>query len=119
MNHFDRKEGSFMKGKRGLRAGALLCVAALGCALGAGCSGGEVAEPVYEDNKALHIGAWVAPPPDFISDETYKVFMPCMRARMPTPSRRWNWRISTALSIWCGTGAWVPFRKRISIWCRK
>ena len=52
-----------MKGKRGLRAGALLCVAALGCALGAGCSGGEVAEPVYEDNKALHIGAWVAPPP--------------------------------------------------------
>jgi len=72
MNHFDRKEGSFMKGKRGLRVGALLCVAALGCALGAGCSGGEVAEPVYEDNKALHIGAWVAPPPDFISDETYK-----------------------------------------------
>lgn len=90
MNHFDRKEGSFMKGKRGLRAGALLCVAALGCALGAGCSGGEVAEPVYEDNKALHIGA-LGGAARRISSATKPtrpwpirvsiVFMPCMRAR--------------------------------------
>ena len=31
-----------------------------------------VPEPVYEDNKTLHIGAWIAPPPGFINDKTYK-----------------------------------------------
>ena len=31
-----------------------------------------VPEPVFEDNKTLHIGAWIAPPPGFINDETYK-----------------------------------------------
>lgn len=31
-----------------------------------------VREPVFEDNKTLHIGAWIAPPPGFVNDKTYR-----------------------------------------------
>lgn len=51
--------------------------------MAAGCLGGcapqvtvidpnSVREPLYEDNKTLHIGAWIAPPPGYINDKTYK-----------------------------------------------
>ena len=41
--------------------------------LAAGCSNNKpVIEPVYDEEKTIHIGAWVAPPPGFINNETYK-----------------------------------------------
>ena len=60
-----------MKKARIIRLAACACAATLCCGLISGCTG-KVKEPVYEDNKELHIGAWVSPPPGFINDDTYK-----------------------------------------------
>ena len=60
-----------MKKLRLLRGIAIACILGTGCAMLSGCAG-QVTEPVYEDNQTLHIGAWVAPPPQYINDDTYK-----------------------------------------------
>jgi hypothetical protein len=36
------------------------------------CNTGPGVTPVFSENKQLHIGAWVAPPPAYINDNTYK-----------------------------------------------
>jgi len=38
----------------------------------ASCSSGAGETPVFEDNKTIHIGAWVSPPSEFINDQTYR-----------------------------------------------
>lgn len=56
--------------KRAARGVAALLAAGLALQLAA-CSA-EVKEPVYEDNQQIAIGAWIAPPPGYINNETYK-----------------------------------------------
>lgn len=60
-----------MNGKSMFRAAALFCAVSAVAASVSGCSG-EIAEPNYRDDKTLHIGAWVSPPPGYINDSTYK-----------------------------------------------
>ena len=64
--------------KRGL---CLLLVTVTAMGAFAGCAPKEetqvidpelVREPVYEDNKTLHIGAWIAPPPGYANDDTFR-----------------------------------------------
>lgn len=51
---------------------SLLLVSTLLLGLLTGCSQEPIVEPTYEDNQTLLIGAWVAPPPEFMNDETYQ-----------------------------------------------
>ena len=50
----------------------LTAIILLAAAVIVGCGTKGVTEPVYENNKTLHIGAWVAPPPGYITDAAYR-----------------------------------------------
>jgi hypothetical protein len=51
---------------------SLLLILTLIMGLLAGCQQEPIVEPDYEDNQTLLIGAWVAPPPEFMNDKSYQ-----------------------------------------------